>query len=773
LDSDLLSSDKPKISLRTKVIVIDIYLKHIQLESSRWLLLYPAREGGSNFLHSSFACEFQAATPLLYVATHFNLQKMNLYQQQQQHPAECRSNNNTIMRNAEPGTFVTELRPCDVLFGRGSGPNDHEGNVRFRHLVAERKNEYMATNHRQTKTNIARQIVSRVQGNFLKKVDATEAGFPAGTDVYEVVDDDTVMEKAKQALRQNATKNRNDTMFGFYPGDPEAATGTTTSADMVPQSGNHHHHHPTTNYPTTRTTIPHHHHGVYPEDDLEPFPLQSSDIAAATAAAAAAAAAGYPPRQNDYMGSAAAAEVPVPIRSSSSDYIYQNPGNTRSSSAVDYSYQNRGMVNPSSSSNNNNNNELFVSSAMPPPQPRPPAVLHHPQPQQQSHMVYQNLPRQQQPRQSTTPATNNNSVWYQSAMQAPVSRASSDSIDILDADDDDFVAPSPLPVQYGSSPGRNSISLSGIRTANAATYSQQQPPPPHSDLANYSMAEIPGDDIEEVFHDRNKAARRRSSDYTKFNSKDGNTSIRMSQLFRGSLSGGGGSSVMDELMDSFNQMRTGDEAALNRRFMASTETMGTIEPLGSVADMSLGTMNSSTFSLLRGNESVTLSDESSQHLSLLGSTGNHTSSSTATRSSKFSNESSTSLNITEMYDLTKSKKITDSNNSSSLNGMITDIRKQVDSEFNQQQQQQQHYYQPHQHQTHMFIPRSSIGTVEETSSDEMGDSSQDVFQSVLAGFKKEDETDDDILPPQDYYNQRSRAAPEQKNPTLDDPGDRI
>jgi hypothetical protein len=126
-----------------------------------------------------------------------------------------------------------------------------------------------------------------------------------------------------------------------------------------------------------------------------------------------------------------------------------------------------------------------------------------------------------------------------------------------------------------------------------------------------------------------------------------------------------------------------------------------------------------------------------------------------------------------MYDLTKSKKITDSNNSSSLNGMITDIRKQVDSEFNQQQQQQQHYYQPHQHQTHMFIPRSSIGTVEETSSDEMGDSSQDVFQSVLAGFKKEDETDDDILPPQDYYNQRSRAAPEQKNPTLDDPGDRI
>jgi hypothetical protein len=306
------------------------------------------------------------------------------------------------------------------------------------------------------------------------------------------------------------------------------------------------------------------------------------------------------------------------------------------------------------------------------------------------------------------------------------------------------------------------------------TYSQQQQQllqQPHSDLANYSMAEIPADDVEEVFQDRNKAARRRSSDYTKFNSKDGNTSIRMSQLFRGSMSGIGGSSAMDELMDSFNQMRTGDEAALNRRFMASTETMGTIEPMGSVADMSLGTMNSSTFSLFRGNESVTLSDESSHHLSLLGSTGNHASSSTATRSSKFSNESSTSLNITEMYDLSKSKKFVDSNNSSSLNGMITDIRKQVDSEFSQQQHH--HHYQPHQHQTHMFMPRSAIGTVEETSSDEMGDSSQDVFKSVLAGFKEEDEPDDDILPPQSYFNPSSRAEQEQKKPSSDDQGGRI
>jgi len=112
--------------------------------------------------------------------------------------------------------YVTDLRPCDVLFGRGSGPNDHEGNIRFRQLVAERKPEYMATNHRQTKAKIAKEIVDQVfavNGRFMKKVEASELaalGVPDGTDVWEVVGDDTIMEKAKQALRQN-TQKRDET----------------------------------------------------------------------------------------------------------------------------------------------------------------------------------------------------------------------------------------------------------------------------------------------------------------------------------------------------------------------------------------------------------------------------------------------------------------------------------------------------------------------------------------------------------------------------------
>ncbi len=112
------------------------------------------------------------------------------------------------------GHYITQINPNDVLFGRGSGPNDHEGNIRFRDLVGERKAEYMATNHRQTKAKIAREIVGKViqkNGRFLKKVEAVEAkelGIPKGVEAWIAVDEETIMEKAKQALRQQRDKTK-------------------------------------------------------------------------------------------------------------------------------------------------------------------------------------------------------------------------------------------------------------------------------------------------------------------------------------------------------------------------------------------------------------------------------------------------------------------------------------------------------------------------------------------------------------------------------------
>ena len=75
-------------------------------------------------------------------------------------------------------TYIMALSANDVLCGRGSGPNDHEGNIRFRQLVLSRKAEYLSTNARQTKSRIAQEIVYHVkfrvnpQGRFLKKLEA-------------------------------------------------------------------------------------------------------------------------------------------------------------------------------------------------------------------------------------------------------------------------------------------------------------------------------------------------------------------------------------------------------------------------------------------------------------------------------------------------------------------------------------------------------------------------------------------------------------------------
>ena len=113
------------------------------------------------------------------------------------------------------GDVIKILRPNDVLCGRGSGPNDHPGNVAFRELILSRKAEYLSTSARAEKAKIASEIVDHVQkvldpaGRFLKKMgpaELLEKGFKEGQDVWAVVDQNTALEKAKQALRQNRDK---------------------------------------------------------------------------------------------------------------------------------------------------------------------------------------------------------------------------------------------------------------------------------------------------------------------------------------------------------------------------------------------------------------------------------------------------------------------------------------------------------------------------------------------------------------------------------------
>ena len=180
--------------------------------------------------------------------------------------------------------YITELTASDVLFGRGSGPNDHEGNIRFRHLVADRKQEYLATNHRQTKAKIAREIVNTIlddRGRFLKKVEHFEArrlGIPKGVDAWIIVDDDTVMEKAKQALRQNTNKDKR----GNSPtrGGASPVRGNSPVRGVSPVRGS------TSPIPGTQSPMRHHPRPMPNFDDLEPLPLGANNPQLAAARSA-------------------------------------------------------------------------------------------------------------------------------------------------------------------------------------------------------------------------------------------------------------------------------------------------------------------------------------------------------------------------------------------------------------------------------------------------------------------------------------------------------
>jgi hypothetical protein len=84
----------------------------------------------------------------------------------------------------------------DVLCGRGGVTNTHQGNMRFRTLVADRQDEYLVASKKE-KGLMARKIVKTIQdrgGRFI--------AYNASTGVWEPVPEKKAIEKASQALRE-------------------------------------------------------------------------------------------------------------------------------------------------------------------------------------------------------------------------------------------------------------------------------------------------------------------------------------------------------------------------------------------------------------------------------------------------------------------------------------------------------------------------------------------------------------------------------------------
>jgi hypothetical protein len=91
--------------------------------------------------------------------------------------------------------LLKDLGQNDVLLGRGTGPNEHIGNIRYRAFVREviKTSELHAIDGK-TKTKLAAKIVDSVKarnGRFVKRVN----------DFYQEVPDSLALDKTKQSFR--------------------------------------------------------------------------------------------------------------------------------------------------------------------------------------------------------------------------------------------------------------------------------------------------------------------------------------------------------------------------------------------------------------------------------------------------------------------------------------------------------------------------------------------------------------------------------------------
>jgi len=100
------------------------------------------------------------------------------------------------------GGEIAEPHPNDVLCGRGGRINSHEGNIRFRDIVATLKPKYLNPFTKKVeKALIAAEVVAQIRslsppGRFLKETNKDG--------MWEEIGDDRARKKAGQALREDA-----------------------------------------------------------------------------------------------------------------------------------------------------------------------------------------------------------------------------------------------------------------------------------------------------------------------------------------------------------------------------------------------------------------------------------------------------------------------------------------------------------------------------------------------------------------------------------------
>lgn len=120
--------------------------------------------------------------------------------------------------------YVTAVGLDDVQLGRGRPVVTSEGNQRFRALILHFKPEYISSNRHAHKDIVARKILAIISdrgGKFLRKIESSferkKLAVEHGVDAWEVADEETSINKVKQALRENESSlpTTDDTLGGL------------------------------------------------------------------------------------------------------------------------------------------------------------------------------------------------------------------------------------------------------------------------------------------------------------------------------------------------------------------------------------------------------------------------------------------------------------------------------------------------------------------------------------------------------------------------------
>jgi hypothetical protein len=121
------------------------------------------------------------------------------------------NNRNTDSGKVSKANLTTNAGVQDVILGRGLAANNHPGNQVFRKIIQERKREYSSSSRRQLKDNISKEIFNVFQSKgvrFLREVKTIEEAdnlgltYPLKSRTWLIVDDETIVHKIKQALRE-------------------------------------------------------------------------------------------------------------------------------------------------------------------------------------------------------------------------------------------------------------------------------------------------------------------------------------------------------------------------------------------------------------------------------------------------------------------------------------------------------------------------------------------------------------------------------------------